>query len=142
MSRACSQAAPNISGKVSRNERRTRPLTSSSVQAGRPCAAKAALSPAAIAAQPSTSVLSQSQRTATGRGVPSGGIPLVPLPGGGEDVKAPPPHRPDCPVADRLAVDPGDRLHEGGGGGQEGLPRPPHLLQREVAFLEVDAELG
>src|SRR6476646_659848 len=65
MSRARSHSAPNITGKLSRRETRTRSLVSATVHSGMAKAVNAAFSAAAMPAQPSTSVLSQSySRTA------------------------------------------------------------------------------
>ena len=60
MSRRFSHSAPNIAGKLSRNETRTRALVSATLHAGMAKAPNTALSAAAMPAQPSTSVLSQS----------------------------------------------------------------------------------
>ena len=60
MSRARSHSAPNMTGKLSRRETRTRARVSATLQRGMAKAANAAFSAAAMPAQPSTSVLSQS----------------------------------------------------------------------------------
>lgn len=60
MSRARSHSLPNMMGKLSRSEVRTRDLVSATVQLGRLKASKVALRPAVTPAQASTRVLSQS----------------------------------------------------------------------------------
>ena len=72
MSRARSHSAPNTLGNSRAGCGGPWPAPPRPDQAGRPKAAKAAFSPASIAAQPSTSVLSQSHRIARGRAAQAG----------------------------------------------------------------------
>ena len=66
ISRARFQSAPNSCGNVSRIEPTARARISASVHAGRVNSANATFTAAVIAAQPSTRVLSQSHRIASG----------------------------------------------------------------------------
>src|SRR5579883_940130 len=66
MSRARSHSDPNMTGKLSRSDTRTRSLVSATLQAGMANSANTALSATVMPAQPSTSVLSQSYSSAVG----------------------------------------------------------------------------